>query len=132
VDFTWICWNPGSRFVASPEELSPCRVPRSQPGGWFYHHSLRGKAGEPEDDYMAREILEEKNIHALLKAIAHLVKLPKNHMWLAYDVDADVVYLHFVEKPQSTHSEMREDGIILDYKGSRLVGLTILDASQRS
>ncbi|MBI2230345.1 MAG: DUF2283 domain-containing protein [Deltaproteobacteria bacterium] len=28
-------------------------------------------------------------------------------------------------------SEMREDGIILDYKGRRLVGVTILDASQR-
>jgi uncharacterized protein YuzE len=80
---------------------------------------------------MAREILEEKNIHALLKAIAHLVKLPKTHMWLDYDVEADVVYLHFMEKPQSTHSEMRQDGIILDYKGSHLVGLTILDASQR-
>ena len=80
---------------------------------------------------MAKEVLEEKSIHALLKAIAHLVKLPKTHMWLDYDAEADVVYLHFTEKPQSMHSEMREDGIILDYKGSHLVGLTILDASQR-
>jgi len=80
---------------------------------------------------MATEILEEKSIGHLLKAAANLVKLPKTHMWLDYDVDADVLYLHFEDKPSSTHSKMRDDGIILDYKGKRLVGLTVLDASNR-
>jgi len=41
------------------------------------------------------------------------------------------LYVHFEEKPGSTHSEMRDDGVILDYKGRRLVGVTILEASQR-
>jgi uncharacterized protein YuzE len=77
------------------------------------------------------EVLEERSIRSILKAVAHLVKLPKQHMWLDYDPGADVVYLHFEERPSSTHSEIREDGIILDYRGSRLVGLTILEASQR-
>ena len=80
---------------------------------------------------MAKEILEDKNIASLLKAVAHLVKLPKTHMWLDYDSEADVLYLHFEEKPSSTHSDMRNDGIILDYRGNRLVGLTILEASHR-
>jgi len=80
---------------------------------------------------MAKEVLEEKSINDLLKAVSHLVKLPKTRMWLDYDAEADVLYLHFEEKPGSTHSEMRDDGIILDYKGSRLVGLAILEASQR-
>jgi uncharacterized protein YuzE len=52
-------------------------------------------------------------------------------MWLDYDEDADVLYVHFVEKLNSTHSEMREDGVILDYKDNALVGVTILEASQR-
>jgi len=52
-------------------------------------------------------------------------------MWLDYDSEADVLYIHFEEKPSSTHSEMRDDGIILDYRGSSLVGLTILEASHR-
>jgi uncharacterized protein YuzE len=52
-------------------------------------------------------------------------------MWLDYDDDADVLYLHFEDQPASTHSETRDDGIILDYKGRRLVGVTILEASQR-
>lgn len=52
-------------------------------------------------------------------------------MWLDYDAEADVLYLHFEEKPLSTHSEMRNDGIILDYDDDRLVGMTVLEASSR-
>ena len=80
---------------------------------------------------MATEFLEEKSISYLLKAVANLVKLPRTHMWLDYDSEADVLYLHFEEKPSSTHSEMRDDGIIFDYRGNHLVGLTILEASHR-
>jgi uncharacterized protein YuzE len=80
---------------------------------------------------MATELLEEKSINHLLKAVANLVKLPKTQMWLDYDEEADVLYLHFENKPTSTHSEMRDDGIVLDYKGNQLVGITVLDASRR-
>jgi uncharacterized protein YuzE len=80
---------------------------------------------------MAKEFLEEKSIGYLLKAVGHLVKLPQTRMWLDYDSEADVLYLHFEEKPSSTHSEMRDDGIIFDYKDNHLVGLTILEASHR-
>jgi uncharacterized protein YuzE len=81
---------------------------------------------------MVAGLLERKNIDYLLEAVANLIKLPKTKMWLDYDVEADVMYLHFEEKPASTHSEMRDDGIILDYRGDLLVGLTVLEASQRS
>ncbi len=80
---------------------------------------------------MAKEILEKQSIDSLLKALPYLVKLSKTPLWLDYDAESDVMYLHFEEKPSSTHSEMRDDGIILDYKGNRLVGLTILEASHR-
>jgi uncharacterized protein YuzE len=80
---------------------------------------------------MAVEVLEDETIAYLLKATANLVKLPRTQMWLDYDREADVLYLHFEEKPASTHSEMRDDGVIFDYQGNRLVGLTILEASKR-
>jgi uncharacterized protein YuzE len=80
---------------------------------------------------MAVEVLEEKTIVYLLEATANLVKLPKTQMWLDYDREADVLYLHFEEKPASNHSEMRDDGIIFDYQDDHLVGLTILEASRR-
>ncbi len=80
---------------------------------------------------MSKEILAERNLSHLLKAVAHLVQLPKTQMWLDYDEEADVLYIHFEEKPRSTHSELRDDGIILDYQRSRLVGITVLEASRR-
>jgi len=78
-----------------------------------------------------REILEKKSLSHLLKAVSHLVQLPKTHMRLDYDEKADVLYVHFEDQPGSTHSDMRDDGVILDYKGRRLVGVTILEASHR-
>jgi len=63
--------------------------------------------------------------------MASFIKLPKTKMWLDYDKEADVLYPHLEEKPKSTHSEMQDDGIIIDYRDDLLVGLTILEASQR-
>ena len=80
---------------------------------------------------MAKEVLEEKSVNILLKAVSQLVRLPKTQMWLDYDSKGDVLYLHFADKPISTNSEMRDDGIILDYRDDHLVGLTVLEASHR-
>ncbi len=80
---------------------------------------------------MALEAFARQSLDHLLKAVPDLLKLPKSKMWLDYDRAADVLYLHFEEKPSANHSEMREDGIILDYHDDRLVGLSVLEASQR-
>jgi len=80
---------------------------------------------------MVAELLEKQNINYLFRAMANFIKLPRTKMWLDYDAEADVLYLHFEEKPASTHSEMLDEGIILDYRDNRLVGLTILEASRR-
>lgn len=80
---------------------------------------------------MAAEVIAKSSLADLLKATARLIRLPRTKMWLDYDVEADVLYLHFEDTPSSTHSEMREDGIVLDYRGDHLVGLTVLDASHR-
>jgi uncharacterized protein YuzE len=80
---------------------------------------------------MAAQILEQPTLGYLLRAVANLIKLPATKLWLAYDAEVDVLYIHFEEKPSSTHSEMREDGILLDYRDDQLVGLTVLEASQR-
>ena len=80
---------------------------------------------------MVTPLLNVQNKQYLFTAMANFIKLPATKMWLDYDAEADVLYMHFVEQPSSNHSEMQEDGIILDYHDEQLVGLTILDASQR-
>jgi uncharacterized protein YuzE len=80
---------------------------------------------------MAVQILEQPSFGYLLKALSNLIKLPARKMWLDYDDDADVLYVHFEETPTSNYSEMNDEGIILDFRDDDLVGLTILDASKR-
>ena len=80
---------------------------------------------------MAVQIVEQPSLGYLLSAMKNFIKLPARKLWLDYDDEADVLYVHFEEKPASTHSEMTDEGILLDYRDETLVGLTILDASQR-
>ena len=80
---------------------------------------------------MAKEALTKALLSEVFEATPHLLKFPKNKLWIDYDEAADVLYLSF-EKPQkATDSEMRDDGVLLRYKREKLVGITILEASKR-
>lgn len=80
---------------------------------------------------MAAQILEQPSLSYLLNAVKNLIKLPATRMWLDYDSEADVLYIHFENHPTSTRSEMTDEGIILDYRDDQLVGITILEAAAR-
>ena len=55
---------------------------------------------------------------------------PKRDLWPSYDEEADVLYIHFDKSTRLTDSEITDD-IILRYDGERVVGITVLHASQR-
>jgi uncharacterized protein YuzE len=52
-------------------------------------------------------------------------------MSLDYDAEADVLYISFRRPQHATDSELREAGIIVHRRGRQMVGLTILEASNR-
>ncbi len=59
-------------------------------------------------------------------------RLPKRDFWFAYDSEADVAYINFYSPPKAaTDSELTEDDIVVRYDGGEIIGITILDASQR-
>jgi uncharacterized protein YuzE len=62
--------------------------------------------------------------------VSHVVKLPETKMWIDYDKEADVLYISFKRPQRATDSEMLDNGVLLRYKGSDLVGITILEASK--
>lgn len=66
-------------------------------------------------------------------ALAKLVKdLPASKLWLDYDEEADVLYVSLKRPQQATETVEWEDGeILLDYRETELVGITILNASTR-
>ena len=74
----------------------------------------------------AGEIMSE-----VFKATPHLLKFPVTKMWIDYDREADVLYISFKRPQRATDSEMLPNGILLRYKNSELVGITVLEASKR-
>lgn len=57
--------------------------------------------------------------------------LKHNTIWSSYDDEADILYLHFKKPNHAGNAEMTEDEIIVRYEGQEIVGMTILNASQR-
>jgi len=48
---------------------------------------------------MAKEVIREEVIKEIFKATPHLLKFPKERMWIDYGKDADVLYINF-KRPQ--------------------------------
>ncbi|MGQ9496809.1 MAG: DUF2283 domain-containing protein [Desulfotomaculales bacterium] len=51
---------------------------------------------------------------------------------VSYDPAGDVLYVHFTEEPvKADDSEFTEDDVVIRYRGDKVVGVTILNASKR-
>jgi uncharacterized protein YuzE len=52
--------------------------------------------------------------------------------WLDFDEEADVPYISLKRPQLATETvDLEEEGILLDYRNKKLVGITVLDVSQR-
>ncbi len=80
---------------------------------------------------MEKIAINSQIIGDISKIVPHLLNFPKKRMWIDYDDEADVLYISFKKPQQATDSEMLDDGILLRYKETDIVGLTILNASRR-
>ena len=78
------------------------------------------------------QILEQKSIRQAIDLCPFLTHLPRKELYARYDEEADVLYLQF-QRPANIHiSEIRDNGIIIEYDNAdNIVGLTILEASTR-
>ena len=72
------------------------------------------------------ETVELKEIQMVLPYF-----LKHKTVWSSYDNEGDVLYLHFKKPNNADNSEMTEDEIIIRYENNEIIGLTILNASQR-
>ncbi len=68
---------------------------------------------------------------SVFQAVPLLINFPTQRFWVDYDSEADVLYISFHRPQKATDTEMTDEGILLRYRGSELVGITILDASAR-
>ncbi len=74
---------------------------------------------------------QAKDFARILHAVPQLVHFPAKRVWIDDDSEADVLYLSFCKPQRATDSELRDDGIIVHRRGTKVVGLTIQDASTR-
>ena len=66
----------------------------------------------------------------LLPAVRHY---PNGRLQASYDEEGDVLCVHFGPQPRpATDSEITDDDIIVRYDGDEIVGITVLQASQRT
>ncbi len=68
-------------------------------------------------------------LNELNEVVPYLLK--HKNVWTSYDEEADVLYLHFKQPNYASHSEMQGDDTIIRYANDEIVGITILNASQR-
>lgn len=79
--------------------------------------------------------MEQTIINSTTPAIADLVRLASagnSKLWVDYDREADVLYISFGTPQKADDAEQGSDGIIRRKKNKKLIGLTILNASQYS
>jgi len=72
--------------------------------------------------------MEEKIINKIEKMIPGLVSIAKS-LWVDYDKESDVLYISF-EKPQNAEDSLMDGNLIVHKRGTKIVGLTILNASE--
>jgi uncharacterized protein YuzE len=63
--------------------------------------------------------------------LKQVIALPSRQMWTDYDANADVLYISFHKPQQANDSIMEDDGNIYHYRDDELVGITVLNASQK-
>lgn len=80
---------------------------------------------------MAESVMETIP-QAVFQAVPFLLDFPMHRFSVDYDAEADVLYISFRRPQKATNTQVRDDGILLRYAASELVGITVLDASTRS
>ncbi|MDJ0601940.1 MAG: DUF2283 domain-containing protein [Crocosphaera sp.] len=76
--------------------------------------------------------LTNTNIQSYLQLAKTIKNLPQQDFWTAYDAQADVLYINFHQPAlPADDSEVTDDDVIIRYQGDEIIGLTILNISQR-
>ena len=71
----------------------------------------------------AIELQEIKNM------LPYFLKYEK--IWVDYDKEADIMYMHFKKPNHADNSEITDDDIIIRYEKGQIIGVSLLNASKR-
>jgi len=80
---------------------------------------------------MEKESLNQATVEQMFRLTPVLTTLPMAKLWADYDREVDVLYVSFKHPQHATHSEMLDNGVLLNYRGNEVVGMTVFEASTR-
>lgn len=75
--------------------------------------------------------MEEIEVKKILDIVPELLALPHSRIWIAYEKEADVLYINFKKPSHADDSELTDDDVIIRYERGEIIGITILNASMR-
>ena len=75
---------------------------------------------------MAKTLANTRLIKEVFEAAPYLKRLSSKHLWVDYDEEADVLYVSFERPQRATDSVLRNDNVLLRYRGKKLVGITLI------
>jgi uncharacterized protein YuzE len=76
---------------------------------------------------------QKRAVQGSLALTKILRKLPATKLSLDYDREADVLYISLKRPQKATATvELEDGGILMRYRGRSLVGVTVLNATQRA
>ena len=67
----------------------------------------------------------------LLNMVPTVREASDRSVWLNYDFEGDVLYVHCKKPNLATDTELTDNDVILRYNGDELIGMTVLHASTR-
>jgi len=71
-----------------------------------------------------------EEVKKIADAVPILLDFPAEKFHVDYDKEADVLYISFERPQKATDTEVTDEGILLRYRGEKLIGVTILNASR--
>ena len=75
---------------------------------------------------------QQKLVRGAVALAQQIGSLPASKLWLDYDAEADVLYISLKRPQRATETiDLDDEGVLLRYRNSQLVGVTVLDASKR-
>ena len=73
--------------------------------------------------------METAEINQIKNLLPWFIKHGK--IWTDYDQEADVLYVHFKKPNLADNSEMTDDDVIVRYEKDEIIGISLLNASQK-
>lgn len=73
--------------------------------------------------------MEPIEIQDIKNMLPYFLKYKK--IWVDYDKEADIMYMHFKKPNHADNSEITDDDMIIRYEKGEIIGVSLLNASKR-